>query len=58
MFPSSLIEDAAIWFSELPYNSISTSDQLRDMFKETYYPVSKKLNHNDKVNNFVALLGE
>ena len=23
-----------------------------------YYPVSKKLNHKDRVNNFVALLGE
>ena len=25
---------------------------------ERYYPVFKKLNHKDRVNNFVALIGE
>ena len=44
-----------IWFNELPYNSIYTWNQLRNVFLERYYPVSKKLNHKDKVNNFVAL---
>ena len=31
---------------------------IRDVFLELYYPVSKKLNHKDRVNNFVALPGE
>ena len=26
-------------------------EQLRDMFLERYYPVSKNLNHKDKLNN-------
>ena len=58
MFPLSLMGEAAIWFTELPYNSIFTWNQLRDVFLARYYPVSKKLNHKDKVNNFVALPGE
>ena len=33
-------------------------NKLRDVFLARYYPVSKKLNHKDKVNNFVALPGE
>ena len=49
------MEKAAIWFTELPYNSIFTWNQLRDVFLARYYPVSKKLNHKDRVNNFVAL---
>ena len=28
------------------------------IFIERYYPVSKKLNHKDRVNNFVELPGE
>ena len=58
VFPLSLMGEAAIWLTELPYNSIFTWDQLRDIFLARYYPVSKKLNNKDKVNNFVALLGE
>ena len=58
LFPLSLTGEAAIWFTELPYNSIFTWNQLRDVFLEHYYPVSKKLYHKDRVNNFVALLGE
>ncbi|WMV58653.1 hypothetical protein MTR67_052038 [Solanum verrucosum] len=58
VFPLSLTGDAAVWFTELPYNSIFTWDQLAEVFKAKYYPVSKKLNHNDRVNNFVALPGE
>ena len=42
----------------LPYNSIFTWNQQRDVFLQHYYPVSKKLNHKDRVNNFVALPGE
>ena len=34
-----------MWFTEL----------LRDMFLMRYYTMSKKLNHKDKVNEFVAL---
>ena len=33
-------------------------NQLRDFFLARYNPVSKKLNHKDRVNNFVALPGE
>ena len=55
VFPLSLTGEAAIWFTELPYNSIFTWNQLRDVFLARYYPISKKLNHKDKVNNFVAL---
>ena len=58
VFSLSLTGEAAIWFTELPYNSIFTWNQLRDDFLSRYYPVSKKLNHKDKVNNFVALPGE
>ena len=58
LFPLSLIGEAVMWFTELPYNSIFTWNQLRDVFLERYYPVSKKLNHKDRVNNFVALPGE
>ena len=45
VFPLSLTGEAAIWFTELPYNSIYTWDKLRDVFVEWYYSVSKKLNH-------------
>ena len=55
VFPPSLMGEAAIWFTELPFNSIFTWNQLRDVFLACYYPVSKKLNHKDRVNNFVAL---
>ena len=58
VFPLLLTGEAAIWFTELPYNSIFTWNQLRDVFLARYYPVSKKLNHKDRVNNFVALPGE
>ena len=58
VFPLSLTGQAVIWFSELPYNSIFTWNQLRDIFLARYCPVSKKLNHKDRVNNFVALPGE
>ena len=58
VFPLSRTGEAAIWFTELPYNSIFTWNQLRDVFLARYYPVSKKLNHKDRVNNFVALVGE
>ena len=53
VFPLSLTGEAAIWFAELTYNSIFTWNQLRDVFLARYYPVSKKLNHKDRVNNFV-----
>ena len=58
VFPLSLTGEAAIWFTELPYNSIFTWNQLRDVFLARYYPVPKKLNHKDRLNNFAALLGE
>ena len=58
VFPLSLTGEAAIWFTELPYNSIFTWNQLRAVFLARYFPVSKKLNHKYKVNNFVALPGE
>ena len=57
-FPLSLTGEATIWFTELPYNSIFTWNELRDVFLELYYPVSKKLNHKDRVNNFVELPGD
>ena len=56
--PFSLTGEAAIWFTELPYNSIFTWNQLRDCFLGCYYQDSKKLNHKDKVYNFKALPGE
>ena len=55
VFPLSLTGDASIWFTDLSYNSIYTWNQLRDVFLTRYYPVSKKINHKDRVNNFVAL---
>ncbi|TMX04602.1 hypothetical protein EJD97_006809 [Solanum chilense] len=58
VFPLSLTGETAIWFNDLPYNSIFTWNQLRDVFLARYYPVSKKLNHKNRVNNFLALLGE
>ncbi|KAK4708716.1 hypothetical protein R3W88_029641 [Solanum pinnatisectum] len=58
IFPLSLTADAAMWFSELTYNSIYTWDQLHKVFMERYFSVSKKLNHKDKLYNFTALLGK
>ncbi|XP_049344684.1 uncharacterized protein LOC125809056 [Solanum verrucosum] len=58
VFPLSYTGDAAVWFSKLPYNLIHTWDQLHKVFMAKYFPVSKKLNHKDKLNNFVALPGE
>ena len=58
VFPLSLMGEAAIWLTELPYNSIFTWNQLRHVFLARYYPVSKKINHKDRVNNFVELPGE
>ena len=54
-FCLSLMGEAAIWFNNLPYNSIYTWGQLRDVILALYYPISKNINHNDRVNNFVAL---
>jgi len=58
VFPLSLTEDAAVWFSELPYNSIHTWDQLHKVFMAMFFLLSKKLNHKDKLNFFVELSGE
>ena len=58
VFPLLLTGESVMWFTELLYNSIYTWGQLRDMFLAQYYRMSKKLNHKDRVNNFVALLGE
>ena len=58
VFPLSLIGEAAIWFANLPYNSIFTWNNLRNIFLARYYAVSKKQNHKDKVNIFVAPIGE
>ena len=55
VFPLSLMGEALIWFTKLPYNSIFTWNKLRDIFLARYYPVAKKLNHKDRVKNFVAL---
>ena len=56
--PLSLMGEAAVWFTELPYNSILTWNQLGDVFLACYYRVFKKQNHKDRLNNFVALPGE
>ena len=58
VFPLLLTGEVVIWFTKLPYNSIFTWNQLRDVFLAHHYPVSKKLNHKDRVNNFMALQGE
>ena len=58
VFPLWLMVEAAIWFTKLPYNSIYTWEQFRVLFLARYYWVCKKLNHKDRVNNFVELLGE
>ena len=55
VFPLSLTKEAAIWFTQLPYNSIYSFEQLRDVLLARYCQVSKKLNHKDRLNNFVAL---
>ena len=41
VFPLSLMGETAILFTELPYNSIFTWNQLRDVFLARYYPVIK-----------------
>ena len=58
VFPLSLTGNAAILCTELPYNSMYTFDQFRYMLLARHYALSNKLNHKDKVNNFVALPGE
>ena len=37
VFPLSLMGEASIWFTKLPYNSIFTWNQLRDVFLARYY---------------------
>ena len=54
VFPLSLTGEADIRFTELPYNSIFTWNQLRDVFLACYYPVSKKLNHKDRVSQITV----
>ena len=49
VFPLSLMGEDAIWLTKLPYNSIFTWNQLRDVFLSRHYPVSKKLNQKDGV---------
>ena len=58
VLPLSLIGEDAIWFTEFPYNSIYSWNQLRDVFLARYYPMSNKINNKDRVNNFVELPGE
>ena len=58
MFPLSLMGEDVIWFTELPYNSIYTWNQFRDVFLARYYLVSKKLNHKDRVKKILELPGE
>ena len=58
VFPLSLAGEATICLTELPYNSIYTWKQLRDVFLARYYPISEKLHHKYWVNNFMALPGE
>ena len=58
VFSLLLTGETTIWFTEPPYNSIFTWNQLRDVFLARYYPVSKKITHKERVNNFVALPGE
>ena len=41
VFPLSLTGEAAIWFNKLPYNSIFTWNQLRDVFLARYYTVKE-----------------
>ena len=41
VFPLSLTGEAAIWFTELLYNSILTWNQLRDVFLARYYTVKE-----------------
>ena len=49
VFPPSLTGEAAIWFTELPYNSIFTWNQLRGVLLSRHYPVSNKINQKDRV---------
>ena len=58
LFHLSQAGETAIWFANLPYNSIFTWNNLRNIFLARYYAVSKKQNHKDKVNIFVAPIGE
>ena len=58
VFPLSVTEEDAIWFTELSYNSTYTWDQFKNMFLARYYLVFKNLNHKDRVNNFMALVRE
>ena len=58
LFSLSLVGDAVVWFTKLPYNSINTWDKFSDVFLYKYYPLSKKLNKEVKVDNFVVQPGE
>lgn len=58
MFPQLLTRDAAIYFTGFPCNFIYTRDQLRDAFLAWFYPVTKKLNQEYRVYNFMELHGE
>ncbi|TMW97799.1 hypothetical protein EJD97_004963 [Solanum chilense] len=61
MITSSLMQmfTARALFSKLPYEDphdhIAKLRLLMNVFLARYYPVPRKLNHKDRVNNFVAL---
>ena len=40
VFRLSLMGEAEFLLTELPYNSIYTLEQLRDVFQVKYYPIS------------------
>ena len=58
VFPLSLTGEDTFVFTKLPYNSIYISIQLRDVLLVCYYPMSKKVNHKDRLNNIAELSGE
>ena len=58
VFHLSLTRDVATWFTNLPTTISILGIKWKILFLVRYYEVSKKLNHKDKVNNFVALPGE
>lgn len=52
VFPHSLTSDATIWLFELPYNLITTWNELHTTFIKKYCLLSQKLNLKDRIDKF------
>nr|GFA22223.1 reverse transcriptase domain-containing protein [Tanacetum cinerariifolium] len=58
LFPHSLTHHATAWFDRLPWNSITTFEQMAKMFLEKYFPPSMVTKLRNEITNFCQRLDE